>query len=104
MFEKEKRYSFKQGLPKKAISTPYFTIRFGKSLAQSGTYAVVVSKKVSKKAVLRNKIKRRVLACLKENLSEKQEKVDLVIYIKPQIIELDEVQMDESIKETIIKI
>jgi len=83
MFEKEKRFSFKQGLPRKVISTPYFSLRFGPKKNDLGTNAVVVSKKVSKKAVIRNKIKRKVVAVLKENLKEKLDENDIVIYMRP---------------------
>ncbi len=104
MFEKEKRFSFKQGLPKKVITSPYFTLRFGLAKGEMGTNAVVVSKKVSKKAVIRNRIKRKVVSSLKETQDEKLDKYDLVFYIKPQIIEAHEQQVDLAIQESIRKI
>ncbi len=104
MFEKEKRYSFRQGLPKKVIPTPYFTFRFADAKTESGTNAVVVSKKVSKKAVVRNKIKRKALAVLKESLAQKEQSYDIVIYIKPQKEEFDNDLLEKYLKECIEKI
>lgn len=104
MFEKEKRYSFKQGLPKKVISTPYFTIRFASAADSIGTNAVVVSKKVSKKAVLRNKIKRKILSLLKDNLGERADKYDLVLYIKPEINEASDSEIEEAVQTSIKKL
>lgn len=104
MFEKEKRFSFRQGLPKKVISTPYFTLRFGSKKSETGTNAVVVSKKVSKKAVIRNKIKRKFLSVLKENLGEKQELYDIVIYVRPMPENLDEKVYEDLLIESLKKI
>lgn len=104
MFEKEKRFSFKQGLPKKVISTPFFSLRFDNAMSSSGTNAVVVSKKVSKKAVTRNRIKRKTLSVLKNNLGEKEKKYDIVIYIKPYKGDMNETLLEKSLIESIQKI
>lgn len=104
MFEKEKRFSFKQGLPKKVISTPYFSLRFGLTKSDTGTVAVVVSKKVSKKAVIRNKIKRKFISVLKENLKEKQELYDIVIYVRPTPENVQDNIIEKLIKESLEKI
>lgn len=104
MFEKEKRFSFKQGLPRKVISTPYFTLRFGSKKSETGTNAVVVSKKVSKKAVIRNKFKRRFLSILKENLNKRHEEYDIVIYVRPMPEDLDENAYKKVLIESLEKI
>lgn len=104
MFEKEKRFSFKQGLPRKVISTPYFTLRFGSKKSETGTNAVVVSKKVSKKAVIRNKFKRRFLSILKENLNKRHEEYDIVIYVRPMPEDLDENVYKKVLIESLEKI
>lgn len=104
MFEKEKRFSFRQGLPKKVISTPYFTLRFGNKKSEIGTNAVVVSKKVSKKAVVRNKIKRKFLSILKENLKKGHEEYDIVIYVRPMPEDLEENIYKKMLIESLEKI
>ena len=104
MFEKEKRFTFRQGLPKKVISTPYFTLRFGNRKSEIGTNAVVVSKKVSKKAVIRNKIKRKFLSVLKQNLKERHEDYDIVIYVRPIPEDIDENIYINLLKESLEKI
>ncbi len=104
MFEKEKRFSFKQGLPKKVISTPYFSLRFGDRKNDTGTNAVVVSKKVSKKAVVRNKVKRKVVAIMKSKLGEKLELYDVVIYMRPLAETVDDEILEKALIDSIEKI
>lgn len=73
---------------KTKLHTNVFTIFYLKNTKQAKgfRYALIVSKKVSLKAVVRNKIKRQLRAMLKEaNLHETN--VDLVIVVKPQFIE-----------------
>jgi len=88
MFKKQDRFSFGRGLPKSKKVTPYFVVRFQKSdpstdSASSGPkYAVVTSKKVSKKAVLRNKTKRVFLQALKEILEKSVNEYDLIFFLR----------------------
>jgi len=63
--------------------------------------AVVVSKKVSKKAVVRNKIKRKVLSYLEEYLGDQT--FDVVVYIKPALNDVKEEKIESVIKDAIIK-
>jgi len=102
MFGKEKRYSFRKGLPKKVFSTPYFTLRYGKVEGNLAKRAVVVSKKVSKKSVIRNKIKRKILVLLEEYLEDKE--FDVVVYVKPSITEAEEDLIINTIKDAASKI
>lgn len=104
MFDKKRRYSFRKGLPKKAISTQYFTFRYGEKGSEIGRNAVVVSKKVFKSAVDRNKIKRKVLSLLKENMGEKIDSYDIVVYLKPQQGDFDNELLEKHIIESINKI
>lgn len=80
MFKRSQRFSFRIGVPKKKIVTPFFILRFEQ--ADSPTYAVVVSKTVSKKAVHRNKIKRLFLQILKEELSKQPNPHTLVFFLR----------------------
>ncbi len=61
MFPKSYRYSFRKGLPKKTLSTTFFVIKYDNSQDDSMHCAVVVGKKVDKRAVVRNKIKRQIV-------------------------------------------
>jgi len=70
-----------------SFHTPYFVllVRYSDTCTQS-RYAVVVAKTVSQKAVIRNKIKRRVIGILKMFMPFFIKNADCVVYIKPQII------------------
>lgn len=49
-------------------------------------FAFIVSTKISKKAVIRNKIKRQLREIVRKNLSNIKSGVDIVIIAKPEII------------------
>ena len=87
MFSKKHRFSFKEGLPKETKSFPSFTLRYGKNQEGALKTAVVVSKKVHKKAVIRNKIKRNLLRALSLKI-DKSRGVNLVFYIKRKALEI----------------
>lgn len=80
MLKKTQRFSFKKGFPKSKLISPLFVVRFQKS--ESPTYAVVVSKSVSKKAVVRNSIKRRFTKELQDILSESTNSFDLLFFLR----------------------
>jgi ribonuclease P protein component len=97
MFDRSHRFSFKKGAPKRIFATPLFVIRFDTNNDKLHS-SVVVGKKVDKRAVVRNRIKRQINAILKEVLSTEL-KFDIVFFIKKQINEAE----TDNIKETIFK-
>ncbi|MGE5041678.1 MAG: ribonuclease P protein component [Candidatus Levyibacteriota bacterium] len=80
MFKKSSRYSFGKGVPRQKSVTPFYVLRFQKS--EDPTYAVVVGKKVSKKATQRNKVKRMFISCLQEELKKIPNSYDLVFFLR----------------------
>lgn len=80
MFKREHRFSFKTGTPKKKIVTPMFIVRYQESSAPK--LAVVVGKRVSKKAVQRNRVKRIFTESLREELSKGKNNNDLVFFLR----------------------
>ena len=63
---------FKELMGGKTLSTPYFLLKYKAILETSPTkYAVVVSSKISKRAVERNKIRRRLYSILSKNFPSK---------------------------------
>lgn len=61
---------------------------------------IIVSKKVSKKAVVRNKIKRRIREIIRKNLEEIVSGYDFLILTKDKIKEIDY----QEIKEQLFKV
>ncbi len=70
-------------------TTPFFNLH---TLSNKGTFTkigVVASKKISKKAVIRNLAKRRVREITKESYSDIIPGQNIIITIKPAIIDAD---------------
>ncbi len=69
------------------LFSPLFSLKYKSNSLEFSRWSVVVSKKFSKKAVVRNKIKRRIYEALAKHLS--MYKVDGIIYPKPAVLNLD---------------
>lgn len=101
MFAKPHRFSFKKGAPKNTFSTSFFVIRYGRDVEDGLKCGVVVGKKVDRRAVVRNRIKRQIVAVIKEFLDQ-DEKYDLVIIAKKQIKEVAYEQIREELKKSFL--
>ena len=73
---------FKEG---KFAGQAFFTLGFAKNKLNNSRFAVVVGKKVSKKAVTRNAIKRKTVEAIRLNLERIRSGFDLVFIAKPEI-------------------
>ena len=102
MFARSHRFSFRNGVPAKVFSTPNFIIRYDKNDRESLECAVVVGKKVDKRAVARNRIKRQIVALIKEILDDKID-FRIVIYAKKSIIETSIGQKKEELEKIFTK-
>lgn len=102
MFKKTQRFSFGKGIPKNKFATPLFIVRFQKS--DTPTYAVVVSKSVSKKATQRNKVKRMFIAQLQELLKATTIPHDMVFFLRRNFQEYTKSGIISELKFTISKI
>ena len=60
-----------------------FTLRYLKNGNDTNRLGIVVSKKVSKKAVVRNKIRRQIKAYMTENATTLKQGYDMIITAKP---------------------
>lgn len=87
MLPKKNRYSFLKGLPKNTIAGPLFTLRYEKNNSTDVRAAIVVSKKVSLSAVVRNRAKRRITEVLRNTLPEG---FNLVFLLKKAIVDTDQ--------------
>ncbi len=100
MFSKKQRFSFNNKLAKNILNSQSFTLRYGSS--DGGLkVAVVVSKKVDKKATARNKIKRKFTEAIKKNI-DIQYPLSLVFFIKRAVSE--QTLVEKEIEEVINKI
>ena len=73
---------FKEG---KFTGQAFLTLGFIKNKLDNSRFAVIVGKKVSKKAVLRNSIKRKTVEAIRLNMKLVKPGFDLAIIAKPEI-------------------
>ncbi|HNV97396.1 MAG TPA: ribonuclease P protein component [bacterium] len=66
-----------------------FVLRFSKNELSKSRFCVVVSKKISKKAVIRNKIRRRVYEIIRLNYNKIKPGFDFMILVKLSVLELE---------------
>ncbi|RLC36377.1 ribonuclease P protein component [Candidatus Falkowbacteria bacterium] len=84
---KNGKSSFNQLLGIKTIQSQNKKARFG----------IIVSTKISKKAVERNKIKRQIRAALEKEQEKIKENIDCVIITRPEIINKNYKEIENSI-------
>lgn len=105
MLKKQLRLAKTQDVQKvfahgRAFFNPFFTVRFKPSNLEASRFTVVVSTKVSKKAVQRNRIKRVLREFLRLNIS-KFKLGDYAVIVKPKAAK--ESNLPLILKELLIK-
>ncbi len=83
MFSKKQRFKFDSKLPKQSISSESFNLRYKKNDGQGLKVAVVVSKRIDKRAVVRNSIKREILDIVAQKVNI-EDNLSLVFYSRKQ--------------------
>ena len=83
----------------KTISTFFFTLRFWENGESLSKFAFIISKKIDKRAVTRNKIKRSITRVLEELLSEIKPGYSFIFIPKREILEKSQTELEDSIKE-----
>jgi len=87
---------FKKG---KSLAGNFIFLRFTKNDLNVSRFAVVISSKVSKKSVVRNKIKRQLREAIQKNILEIKQKCDFVIIVKPEIINQKFKDIEKEVNE-----
>lgn len=72
------KYTYQKG---KTIRTPKFSLVFAPNQRGKQRFAVVISKKVIKSAVGRNRVRRRVYEAIRLNLAEISESYDYIFIV-----------------------
>ncbi|MFH1656274.1 MAG: ribonuclease P protein component [Candidatus Nealsonbacteria bacterium] len=87
---------FKKG---KAYKEDFLFLKFIKNDLEDSRFGFVVSNKVSKKAIVRNKIRRRLKALTKTKLSIIEKGIDSVIIVRPGLEINDFWELEEKINK-----
>ncbi len=80
--KKEKDFDkvFKKG---KSFKNSFLILRILQNNLKESHFGFIVSKKVSKKAILRNKIKRRLRDIIRQNIKNIKKGIDVVLIVLP---------------------
>ena len=88
-----------------SVHTPLFSIRYAQNKRDNFRIAVVVSKKVSLKAVLRNRIRRRLFETIRQQGRFTGVSVDLVVYAKTDALAgVDQAELENELIKSSKKI
>ena len=94
--EKREMFKRKYRLPKGArfgksrlITSPFFAIKIKENGLLFNRFSTVVSKKVDKRAVARNKIRRLVNSCISDLVGELKNGYDMIIIAKKNMVDID---------------
>lgn len=66
--------------------SPFFTVKIGKNTLAHNRYGFVVSKKIDKRAVVRNRIKRQLRSCIEALQKDLSSGYDMLFIIKKTAI------------------
>ncbi len=87
---------FKKG---RTVSDSFIFLRIAQNDLNANRFAFIVSKKVSSKSVIRNKIKRQLREAIKKNILKIKQGYDFLIIAKPLIVDKDYKAINEKINE-----
>ena len=76
-----------------------FTIKLNKKKNFASRFGVVISAKVSKKAVVRNKVKRRITEIIRLALPKIKSEFDVMILVKPVVAEKNYKEIKEDLEK-----
>ena len=91
---------FKEG---KGLKEGFLFLKHASNRLEASRFGVVVSQKVSKKAVVRNKVKRRIRAIVAQKLQEMGEGKDFVFVALPGLENRDFQELEEMINKLLKK-
>ncbi|MEK7094555.1 MAG: ribonuclease P protein component [Patescibacteria group bacterium] len=87
----------------RAVFGTLVTVKYRKTRSSATRFAMVVGTKVSKKAVDRNKIRRRMRACVADHLNNLNNGYDIAIIAKPVALKAKYGAIRESVLSSLSK-
>lgn len=71
----------------RVVHTPFFTLRVTQNTTTNTRFGFVVSKKIDRRAVVRNKVKRKIRSCIEEMKASIKPGFDLLFFAKKTAVE-----------------
>jgi len=90
-------------VPEKGANSPFFVVKYRASTLPHSRFAIVVSKKIDKRATVRNRVKRRISHVLQKLMREYTFAVDAIVYVRKAVVEADSDTIEKSIQQIFIK-
>jgi len=84
--------------PSRPVITPLFSVKLRKNDVGHNRFAFIISKKIDKRAVVRNTLKRRMAAAVTA-LEVKDSGYDHIFYMKKAALEKTQEELEMAIKE-----
>jgi len=91
----------------KSISTPLFVIKYIYNKEKDSHFGIITSAKISKKAVERNKARRRIYEAIRHFLNEQgdtEKNIDAIFLAKKSCLEADYETISKTISNNLSKI
>lgn len=86
-----------------SINLPFFTLKTAKNDLLYNRYGFIIPKKIDKRAVVRNRIKRMFHHCLENLLGEVQAGHDMLFFIKKGILDIQEDKLCVLLKDIFVQ-
>src|SRR4030042_6194105 len=104
MLSKKNRLSkfTKQG-GAKTVSLPFFILKYTKTAGEDLKFAFVISKKIDKRAVVRNKIKRQISKGLEAVLEKVSKGYTFVFIVKKEILTKKQEEITKEIERVFLE-
>lgn len=87
----------------KRVSTPLFNISIGDNNLKVNRFAFVISKKVDKRATVRNKTRRKVRSIIEEMLDGIPGGKDISLYLKKEAVDISRDEAKQEIQKAFKK-
>jgi ribonuclease P protein component len=87
----------------KSFKSSFFILKVLKNDLSVNRFGFVVSQKVSKKAVVRNKVKRRLVKAVKDNAGKIKSGIDLVFIALPGVENREFLEIKEVVNYVLVK-
>jgi len=109
MLSKENRLKKKKDFEKlfkegKSFREKFLVLKVNKNNLNNNRFGFIVSKKVSKKAVVRNKIKRQLREIVRKEIKNYQKGFDIAVIVLPSIALKDFKEINQVLRSTLKKI
>ncbi len=88
----------------KSLFLPAFVIKYKHNNLNNIKIGIIVSTKVDKRAVVRNKIKRQIRAIIRKNISDIEHGHSLLIIVKKQALGLEYKKIEKTLVTGLVKI